>query len=468
MTTRGQDIVSQTKATIFSVYNYLKGLVNSAPNMTVWEALHQTQKATAEACSVSLRTVQNIMKEGKKTQDVVGRDVNEEPEPDLTKHNETMFSSPRRKRTHKKWITDIDEFDRDVVRRTVLEAYDRGEYPTCKRLKEELMEKIGFSGSAKSICRILKDLGFKFKKCNDGRKFLMERTDIIASRVAFLRKMHLVRQEENPRPIIYLDETWVNQNHSKHYIWQGPGGEGGHRVPIGKGARLILCHAGSSQHGFIENAQLLFQSKNKGNYHQQMDHTVFEEWFIELLRSLEEGCVIVMDNASYHSEQIDKVPSTKTKKAEIIKWLSDNGIIHNPNHTMVELLVNVRQNRDRFPRRYKLDEIALQMGHEVVRLPPYHCQYNPIELIWAQVKGEVATKNSTYKISDVRTLLENAVKNISKEDWEKCVKHAEKLQEDDFVKEGLRDEIMERIIVNLEEESDTDTLSEGPNSDDED
>jgi transposase len=43
-------------------------------------------------------------------------------------------------------------------------------------------------------------------------------------------------------------------------------------------------------------------------------------------------------------------------------------------------------------KKYKLDAVALKMGHEVVRLPPYHCQYNPIELIWAQVKGEVAKK----------------------------------------------------------------------------
>ncbi|KAL4119462.1 hypothetical protein QTP88_012269 [Uroleucon formosanum] len=34
------------------------------------------------------------------------------------------------------------------------------------------------------------------------------------------------------------------------------------------------------------------------------------------------------------------------------------------------------------------------MGHEMVRLPPYHCQYNPIELIWAQVKSEVAKKKT--------------------------------------------------------------------------
>lgn len=30
------------------------------------------------------------------------------------------------------------------------------------------------------------------------------------------------------------------------------------------------------------------------------------------------------------------------------------------------------------------------MGHVVIGLPPYHCQYNSVELIYVQFKGEVA------------------------------------------------------------------------------
>jgi len=63
------------------------------------------------------------------------------------------------------------------------------------------------------------------------------------------------------------------------------------------------------------------------------------------------------------------------------------------------------------------------MGHEVVRLPPYHCQYNPIELIWAQVKNDVAGKNHTFKIADVEILVNNALDSITKEVWTKCGEH---------------------------------------------
>lgn len=94
------------------------------------------------------------------------------------------------------------------------------------------------------------------------------------------------------------------------------------------------------------------------------------------------------------------------------------------------------------------------MGHEVIRLPPYHCQYNPIELIWAQIKREVEENNCTFKIRDVMKLLEDAIKNVTIEDWQNCVAHAERLLEEDFAKGGLRGEQIQRILINLRDDSD--------------
>lgn len=60
---------------------------------------------------------------------------------------------------------------------------------------------------------------FRYKKCNNGRKFLMERNDIVAMRVRFLRHMVNLRTNNDDRPVVYLDETWVNQNHTRNHIW---------------------------------------------------------------------------------------------------------------------------------------------------------------------------------------------------------------------------------------------------------
>jgi transposase len=36
--------------------------------------------------------------------------------------------------------------------------------------------------------------------------------------------------------------------------------------------------------------------------------------------------------------------------------------------------------------RCKIDELIQEHGHEVLCLPPYHCHFIPIELVWSQVK----------------------------------------------------------------------------------
>jgi transposase len=71
---------------------------------------------------------------------------------------------------------------------------------------------------------------------------------------------------------------------------------------------------------------------------------------------------------------------------------------------------------------YVLDVIIHTRGHTVVRLPPHHCKYNPIELVWAQVNREVADKNNIFRISDVEMLMNTALENITKAVWQSCVK----------------------------------------------
>jgi transposase len=57
-----------------------------------------------------------------------------------------------------------------------------------------------------------------------------------------------------------------------------------------------------------------------------------------------------------------------------------------------------------WPETLKIDKIANLHGHEVLRTPVRHCELNPIELIWAQVKGFVAKHNTTFRLKDVKEL----------------------------------------------------------------
>ncbi|KAJ4429272.1 hypothetical protein ANN_26275 [Periplaneta americana] len=66
----------------------------------------------------------------------------------------------------------------------------------------------GKIGSVSYTKRLLNRLGFHYRKTNDGRKYLMEQNDILAARLKFLRKMHMIRSSGDIRPTFYLDETY--------------------------------------------------------------------------------------------------------------------------------------------------------------------------------------------------------------------------------------------------------------------
>jgi transposase len=87
---------------------------------------------------------------------------------------------------------------------------------------------------------------------------------------------------------------------------------------------------------------------------------------------------------------------------------------YDPKETKPELLFRVAPYESQ-KKAYELDQIEYEMGHLVHRLPPYHCKYNPIVLIWAKVKGEVAQLNNTFRLSDVARLMKEAIDSVTKE-----------------------------------------------------
>jgi len=49
-----------------------------------------------------------------------------------------------------------------------------------------------------------------------------------------------------------------------------------------------------------------------------MNSDIFREWFLKTLNMLEEPSIMVMNYASYHSIELNKAPTTNSKK-EIIQ-----------------------------------------------------------------------------------------------------------------------------------------------------
>jgi predicted O-methyltransferase YrrM len=67
----------------------------------------------------------------------------------------------------------------------------------------------------------------------------------------------------------------------------------------------------------------------------------FTDWFINhFVNYLEEGSIIVINNASYHYV-LNKAPSTNSRKSEIVDWLKNKNITVDSTETGAEILQRV-------------------------------------------------------------------------------------------------------------------------------
>lgn len=80
-------------------------------------------------------------------------------------------------------VEHLDNYDGKCMRRELLSVYDRGELPTISSLLERVkLPPVNFSGSRSTLYKIVKNLGFRYKKVMRGRKFLLKRSDIVNAR----------------------------------------------------------------------------------------------------------------------------------------------------------------------------------------------------------------------------------------------------------------------------------------------
>ena len=257
--------------------------------------------------------------------------------------------------------------------------------------------------------------------------------------------------------MVYLDETWINAHHTKEKEWQSTDGTIGRNVPSSKGERLIIAHAGSKNNGFVSGAALVFPSKSTDNrdYHAEMNSEIFEDWMTRhVLPTLDTPSCIVMDNASYHNRiaEDDKFPSSSWRKADIEAWLRKNAVFFPFGALKPELLRIAKLHKK--PKIYAIDKIIAEHGHTSLRLPAYHAHLNPIELVWAKIKHDVAIRNTTFKLRDIKVLTTQAIDGVDREYWGKCVDHVVKEEDSYWKRDGLGF-IQQSLIINPYSSSDS-------------
>ena len=363
----------------------------------------------------------------------------------------------------------VDDFDRCVIRRTINNMLvSRKTLPTVNAILNEIRSpnSIEFKGKKTALKVILKEMGFRWRKCTDNRTLLMERSDIVAQRINFLRKIKCFREEG--RDIVYTDETYVNAGHTVSKCWQT--NQIGLSVPFNKGERMILLHAGS-KNGFISGAKLVFKAKSTtGDYHSEMNFENFKKWLQEkLLPNLQPNSVIVLDNAAYHNVQQDKCPTAASRKAVIQEWLSRHNITYSPDMLKAELLELCKRNKTAPV--YVIDQILQKHGHTALRLPPYHADLNAIELIWSDIKGYVARKNLSFKFTDVKVLIEEAFQKVTCKKWANCCSHVEGVEKNYWLTDIAVEKELDGIVIKIDSDdssSDFDELSDYDNETEDD
>lgn len=174
----------------------------------------------------------------------------------------------------------------EIVRSYIRKANAEGQYITLETIASFLQDQSPQSEEFhdRTLSRTLDRWGFEFGR-GTRTQHLKEKDYVVAARRRYLRKMihNRLPNGENIRPEVYLDESYVNKNHSNDLIWYSREDGPWVQKPTGNGERFIIMNA-ITKDGWVPNAKVVFKSTKKtGDYHGQMNGDIFNKWFREKL-----------------------------------------------------------------------------------------------------------------------------------------------------------------------------------------
>jgi transposase len=84
-----------------------------------------------------------------------------------------------------------------------------------------------------------------------------------------------------------------------------------------------------------------------------------------------------------------------------------------------------------------MNEMILNAGHFPLRLPPYHCKLNPIELVWAQLKKIIAKHNFNNNSIEFKNLISKAFSEMDSNFWLNCIKHVVNIESQFWINDKI-------------------------------
>ena len=419
--TKGRPLCPEEKKLLVSVKQYFDR------NKSEFASSESSAQMTADALGIGLATVNRVM-------------ANYRKDPD-------SLNAPPQLRGRPTYSVDVSH--QEAVRAYIRQANLEGRYITLETIRSFLQEKSpSESFHLSTLARTLDRWGFEFGK-GTRTQHLKEKDYIVVARQHYLRRMRQNRMAIGNRlirPEVYLDESYVNKNHSKDFVWYSSEDGPWIQKPTGKGERLIIMNA-ITQDGWVPEAKVVFKSTRKtGDYHGQMNGDLFQKWFVEkLLPNIPSASLIIMDNASYHNILSDESAPTPTcSKERIRSWLEANKIPCKDDCLKVELIDILRKIAPEPT--YCLDVIARQHGHEVIRTPPYHPELQPIETCWGILKNEVA-RHCDFTLNNLQLQLEQAFDKITAMTCQGIINKVRSVEDRFWEDDAKLDEQQENFIL---------------------
>lgn len=418
--TKGKPLCPEEKKLLVSVKEYFDR------NKAEFGSSDSAAQMTADALGLGLATVNRVMASYRK-------------DPDSLDSSSLL----RGRRTYSADVSN-QEAVRDHIRKANLE----GRHITLESIRSFLQEKSpDKSFHISTLARTLDRWGFEFGK-GARTRHLKEKDYIVAARQSYLRKIRGNRMPngEPARPEVYLDESYVNKNHSNDFVWYSSEDGPWIQKPTGKGERLIIMNA-ITKNGWVAGAKAVFKSTRKtGDYHGQMNGDLFKKWFSEgLLPNIPCNSIIVMDNASCHNVLAEySAPVPASSKERICAWLENNKIPCKEDCLKVELIEILKKIAPEPI--YEVDEIARKHGHEVIRTPPYHPELQPIEICWGLVKNEVA-RNCDFTMDNLNIQLEKAFEKVTAKICQKIIKKVRGVENMFWEEDAKLDEKQENFLL---------------------
>jgi transposase len=84
----------------------------------------------------------------------------------------------------------------------------------------------------------------------------------------------------------------------------------------------------------------------------------------------------------------------------MMEWLTVNNVPFHDGMLKIQLYHLIKAHKP-LHKNFSIDNIMAAHGHAVLRLPPHHPDFNPIEPVWADVKQSAGTENVSFNLDEV-------------------------------------------------------------------